>query len=173
MSKDEQKSCDDHGAPERVTTPKRLEPRLGRPRAAQGAGQRVHSFTVTLDGSKLSDAFSLYWRVVSKNQPPPDPRPGRTRRLTSRLRTCTKCDCRVEDRHAETEPVVRGPPGEYDVYVVVKEPDPEEEGRTAKVGFLKQSVSVTDLWNNEFSTGSVIVAEQVDPLPAPLTAAPD
>lgn len=138
---------------------------------AQGNSEFI-PFTVTLDGSKLSDThFSLYWRVVSKNQPPPDPK----------ARKDKAPDFAAQNLHSVTVASKTGtlklsrsfvvPAGEYDVYVVVKEPDPKKKGETAKVGFLKQSVSVTDLWNGEFSTGSVIVAERVDPLPAPLTAA--
>jgi hypothetical protein len=35
---------------------------------------------------------------------------------------------------------------------------------------LKQTVEIPDLWNGELNTSSVIVAERIDPLPAPLTA---
>ena len=34
---------------------------------------------------------------------------------------------------------------------------------------LKQTVTVPDFWNNELTTSSVIVAQRIDPLPAPLT----
>ena len=138
---------------------------------AQGNSEFV-PFTVTLDGARLSDThFSLYWRVVSKNQPPPDPKAKKDKAV----------DFAAQNLHSVTVASRSGtlrlsrsfvvPAGEYDVYVVAKEPDPKKKGETAKVGFLKQSVSVSDLWNGEFTTGSVIVAERVDPLPAPLTAA--
>jgi hypothetical protein len=63
------------------------------------------------------------------------------------------------------------PAGNYDVYVIAKEPDPKKKGETAKVGIVKQSVTVPDLWNGELNTSSVILAERIDPLAAPLTPA--
>ena len=62
--------------------------------------------------------------------------------------------------------------GDYDVFVVVKEPTPEKAPKNApppKVSVIKQTVDVPDLWNGELNTSSVIVAERIDPLPAPLT----
>jgi hypothetical protein len=35
---------------------------------------------------------------------------------------------------------------------------------------LTHAVDVPDLWNDELNTSSVLVAERIDPLPAPLTA---
>jgi hypothetical protein len=58
------------------------------------------------------------------------------------------------------------------VYIVAKEPSPEKEKKGApapKMSAIKQSVTVPDLWNDELNTSSVIVAERIDPLPAPLT----
>src|SRR4029077_12753961 len=34
---------------------------------------------------------------------------------------------------------------------------------------LKQSVTVPDYWNGELNTSTVILAQRIDPLPAPLT----
>jgi hypothetical protein len=34
---------------------------------------------------------------------------------------------------------------------------------------IKETVNVPDLWNDELNTSSIIVAERIDPLPAPLT----
>jgi len=64
------------------------------------------------------------------------------------------------------------PAGNYDVFLVAKEPTPEKAPKNApppKMSMLKQSVTVPDFWNNELSTSSVIVAQRIDPLPAPLT----
>jgi hypothetical protein len=63
------------------------------------------------------------------------------------------------------------PAGTYDVYVLVKEPPSDKKGAPApKMSVVKQSVVVPDLWNDELSTSSIIMAERIDPLPAPLTA---
>ncbi len=62
------------------------------------------------------------------------------------------------------------PAGAYDVFVVAKEPTPDKKNAPApKASLIKQTVTVPELWNDEFTTSSVIVAERIDPLPAPLT----
>ena len=140
---------------------------------AQGNNEFV-PFTVTLDGSKLSDTkFSLYWRVVSKNAPVPDPKAKKDSKApefaAQNLHSVTVASKSGTLRLSRSFVV---PAGEYDVTVLVKEADPKKKGDApAKIGFVKQSVTVADLWNGEFTTGSVIVAERMDPLPAPLTPA--
>jgi hypothetical protein len=61
-------------------------------------------------------------------------------------------------------------PGTYDVYVLAKERLPEKapKGTVAKAGLLKTSVTVPDL-AAEFTTSSVLVADKVNVLTAPLT----
>ena len=64
------------------------------------------------------------------------------------------------------------PAGDYDVYLVAKEPTPEKAPKNApppKMSAIKQTVNVPDFWNSELATSSVIVAQRIDPLPAPLT----
>ena len=62
------------------------------------------------------------------------------------------------------------PAGTYDVYVLVKEPPSDKKNAPApRMSVVKQTVVVPDLWNDELNTSSVIVAERIDPLPAPLT----
>ncbi len=41
--------------------------------------------------------------------------------------------------------------------------------RRRRLGLIKQTVTVPNLWNDELNTSSVIVAERIDPLPAALT----
>ena len=58
------------------------------------------------------------------------------------------------------------------MFVVAKEPTPDKAPKNApppKVSLVKQTVTVPDLWNGELNTSSVIIAERIDPLPAPLT----
>src|SRR5204863_9601598 len=65
-----------------------------------------------------------------------------------------------------------GPAGNYDVFLIAKEPTPEKAPKNApptKISALKQTVNVPDFWNSELATSSVIVAQRIDPLPAPLT----
>ena len=62
------------------------------------------------------------------------------------------------------------PAGAYDIYVAVKEPSSQAKNAPpAKSSVIKQTVTVPDFWNNELTTSSVIVAQRIDPLPAPLT----
>jgi hypothetical protein len=61
------------------------------------------------------------------------------------------------------------PPGNYNVYVVVKEPASKERNAPPpKLSVIKQTVDVPDLWNGELAMSSVFIG-RIDPLPAPLT----
>src|SRR5437667_229202 len=63
------------------------------------------------------------------------------------------------------------PAGNYDVYLVAKEPTPEKPPKNApppKMSMLKQTVNVPDFWNGDLATSSVIIAQRIDPLAAPL-----
>ena len=141
---------------------------------AQGNNQFV-PFSVSVDTSKLSSKqVALFWRAVAKNAPAPDPAAKKDDKgpqyLFQYLQTVD-----VPSGQAGPTGISRSfvlPAGEYDVYVVAKEPDPKKKSDPpAKFGIVKQTLSVIDLWNGEFNTGSVIVAERLDPLPAPLTLA--
>jgi hypothetical protein len=61
-------------------------------------------------------------------------------------------------------------PGTYDVYIAMKERTPEKAPKNAtfKTGVLKTSVTVPDL-AAEFTTSSVLVADKVNMLQAPLS----
>ena len=141
---------------------------------AQGNKEYV-PFTITLDPSKLTGGkrVSLYWRVVSKDAPAPDPKAKKDDKAPQYA---------FENLHTLDLPATPGPvrlsrsfvvgPGSYDVYVVAKEPDPKKKSDPpAKTGVLKQELTVPDLWNGELTTSSVILAERIDPLAAPLTPA--
>ena len=62
-------------------------------------------------------------------------------------------------------------PGEYDVFIAVREKakDASTPAASLKTGTLKQSVTVPAYDGNELTTSSVIVAEKVDVLAAPLS----
>jgi len=140
---------------------------------AQGNKEYV-PFTITLDPAKLTGKrVSLYWRVVSKDAPAPDPKAKKDDKAPQYA---------FENLHTVDLPSEQGPvrlsrsfvvsPGSYDVYVVAKEPDPKKKGDPpAKTGIVKQELTVPDLWNGELTTSSVILAERIDPLAAPLTPA--
>ena len=140
---------------------------------AQGNKEYV-PFTITLDPSKLTGKrVSLYWRVVSKDEPAPDPKAKKDDKAPQYA---------FENLHTVDLPSTPGPvrlsrsfvvgPGSYDVYVVAKEPDPKKKSDPpAKTGLVKQELTIPDLWNGELTTSTVILAERIDPLAAPLTPA--
>ena len=148
---------------------------------AQGNKQYV-PFTVQIDPSKLTTPnVAFYWRVVAKGAAP------------EATATTGKKDDKDKDKGKKGEyayeditfvPVTQGqtplrisrsftvPAGDYEVFLVAKEPTPDKAPKNApppKMSLLKQSVTVPDFWNDELSTSSVIVAQRIDPLPAPLT----
>jgi hypothetical protein len=149
----------------------------------QQEGQAFVPFIVTLDPAKVTPGpVSVYWRVVSKTAPPPPAATDKDKK---------------NDKNAPPEPqyayesltsatITAGQPptisrsfttaaGSYDVYVVVKEGSPtdtkkpEKNAPAPKASVIKQSVTVPDLWNGELNTSSVIIAEKLAPLPAPLS----
>jgi hypothetical protein len=148
---------------------------------AQGNKQYL-PFSVSIDPTKISGGkVALYWRVVSKDAAAP----------------AAAADAKKDDKKKEggspeyayedlnVIPVPAGStaplhisrsftvaPGNYDVYVLAKEPTPEKPKKNdpaPKVGVIKQTLKVEDLWNGELNTSSVIVADKIEPLAAPLT----
>ena len=151
---------------------------------AQGNKEYV-PFTIQLDPSKLtSDRVALYWRVVSKNGAAPEPAAAGKddKKKKDDKDKNKKTDYAYED--ITFVPLTPGqtplrisrsftvPAGNYDVYLVAKEPTPEKAPKSApppKMSMLKQTVSVPDFWNGDLATSSVIIAQRIDPLAAPLT----
>jgi hypothetical protein len=149
---------------------------------AQGNKEYV-PFTVQLDPSKVSGGtVAFYWRVVSKTAAAvPVVEPGKKDDKKDKDKE-KKSDYAYED--ISFVPVTAGqtsmkisrsftvPAGNYDVFLIAKEPTPEKAPKNAppqKVSALKQTVNVPDFWSTELATSSVIVAQRIDPLPAPLT----
>jgi hypothetical protein len=158
---------------------------------AQGNKEYV-PFTVAIDPSKVSGGtVAFYWRVVAKGAaaaaPTPAPAPGKNEKNDKNDKKddkAKKADYAYED--IAFVPVTPSqnptrisrsftvPAGSYDVFVVVKEPTQDKAPKGApppKASLLKQSITVPDFWNGELATSSVIVAQRIDPLPAPLTPA--
>jgi hypothetical protein len=68
--------------------------------------------------------------------------------------------------------VFMAPAGTYDVYVAYKERTPEKnapKGFVPKMGVLKTQVTVPDYYNGELNTSTVLVAEKVNMLTAPIS----
>jgi hypothetical protein len=148
---------------------------------AQGNKEYV-PFTVTIDPSKLGGGtVAFYWRVVSKNGAAPAAEPAGQKKDDKKDKN-KKSDYAYED--ISFVPVTAGqnpmrisrsftvPAGNYDVFIVAKEPTPDKAPKNApalKTSMLKQTVNVPDFWNGELATSTVIMAARIDPLPAPLT----
>ncbi len=151
---------------------------------AQGNKEYV-PFTVAIDPSKVTGGnVAFYWRVVAKGDAAATTTPAATagQKKDDKKDTKKKNDYAYED--ISFVPVTAGQnpmriarsftvgAGTYDVFVVVKEPTPEKAPKNApppKMSAFKQTVTVPDFWNGELNTSSVIVAQRIDPLPAPLT----
>jgi hypothetical protein len=156
---------------------------------AQGNKEYI-PFIVTIDPAKVgSGTVAFYWRVVSKNAP------ATTTAADSNGKKDDKKDKdkdKDKDKKGKSEyayedvsfiPVTSGAPGpmriarsftvgagDYDVLIVAQEmPSAQKNAPPGKTSVLKQSVNVPDFWNGELATSSVIVAQRIDPLPAPLT----
>jgi hypothetical protein len=154
---------------------------------AQGNKEYV-PFTVSLDPSKVGGGnVAFYWRVVSKGPAAAAAAPDPAKKDDKKDKDKDK------DKGKKTEyayeditfvPVVAGqnplhisrsftvPAGTYDVYLVAKEPTPDKPPKNApppKASVIKQTVTVPDFWNNELATSTVIIAQRIDPLAAPLT----
>jgi len=151
---------------------------------AQGNKEYV-PFTVQLDPSKVTGGtVAFYWRVVAKGAAaaPAATDAKKDDKKDKDKEKGKKSDYAYED--ITFVPVTAGqtsmkisrsftvPAGDYDVFLIAKEPAPEKAPKNAapaKISALKQTVNVPDFWNNELATSSVIIAQRIDPLAAPLT----
>jgi hypothetical protein len=149
---------------------------------AQGNKEYV-PFTVTIDPSKVGGGtVAFYWRVVPKGAAAPAPTATAGQKKDDKKdKDKKKGEYAYEDVsfvQASGPPPLRisrsftVPAGEYDVFVVAKEPTPDKAPKNAsppKMSVLKHSVTVPDFWNGELNTSTLIIAQRIDPLPAPLT----
>jgi hypothetical protein len=140
-------------------------------------------FTVTFDASKAAGPnVSLYWRVVAKDAPG-----------TASVAVPTADKDKKDDKKAppprfayedlNTVPVTPGQSnparvsraftvtgGTYDVYVVLKEATSQQKNAPPpKTSLIKQTLTVPDFWSADLSTSSVIIAQRIEPLNAPLS----
>jgi len=123
---------------------------------------------------------AFYWRVVNKNAAPAATDAKKDEKKDDKNNK--KSDFAYED--IAFVPVAAGqapmrisrsftvPAGSYDVFLIAKEPTPDKAPKNApaaKASVVKHTIDVPDFWNGELATSSVIVAQRIDPLPAPLT----
>jgi hypothetical protein len=148
-------------------------------------------FTVSIDPSKVTGgSIAFYWRVVAKGgaaEPAAqaakkDDKDKKDSKDSSKDSKDKKSEFAWEDVSFVTVAAGQAPlriarsfmvaAGEYDVFMVAKEPTPEKAPKNApapKMSVVKQTITVPDFWNSELNTSSLIVAQRIDPLPAPLT----
>ena len=150
-------------------------------------------FILTVDASKLtSPSVALYIRVAAKGTtaPTPPPAPASEKDKKDKRDKDKKADAKdvpsmptnyaFEDVHyLEVAPAAAGQParvsrafavpaGDYDVYLVLRERNPPPSA-APKASVLKQTVTVPNFWTNDLTTSSVILADRVDTLSAPLS----
>ena len=121
-------------------------------------------FVLTVKDAPAAPA-ALYVRVVNPTAQP-DPKSKKVEYPWDDIHFLTA------DKVAPTlHRVFMAPAGTYDVYVAYKERTPEKnapKGFVPKIGVLKTSVTVPDYYNGELNTSTILVAEKVNMLSAPI-----
>lgn len=125
-------------------------------------------FVLTVNGAPKTDA-AMYVRVVNPAATP-DPK-------------AKKIEYPWDDIHFIPAAQLTGDPvtlnrvfmataGTYDVYIAFKERLPEKAPKNSvpKMGVLKTSVTVPDFYNGELATSTILVADKVNMLSAPIGA---
>lgn len=138
-------------------------------------------FILSVDPAKIgTKPVTVYWRVVSTATPPPAAAPanakgGNNKNAPTPIfaweQITTGTATPTESGGGKISRSFTVLPGNYDVFIVVKEPSPEKAPKNApplKATVLKKTIDVPDMWNGELTTSSVFVG-RIDPLPAPLT----
>jgi len=139
-------------------------------------------FTVTYDATKVtSPSVAFYWRVVAQNT-------GATATLTLPAAKNDKDkdkDKKAPSKYAYENLTYVTPgggvqarlsrpftvtSGTYDVYVMMREQSSGAKNAAApKVAVIKQTINVPDLWTQDLTTSSIIAAQHIEPLSAPLS----
>lgn len=140
-------------------------------------------FTVTYDATKLtSQSVAFYWRVVAQNG-------GASATLTlpaaKNDKDKDKDKGKAPSKYAYenltyitpsggaqarlSRPFTVGA-GTYDVYVMMREQSSgAKNAPMPKVAVIKQTINVPDLWTPDLTTSSIIAAQHIEPLSAPLS----
>src|SRR4051812_8602035 len=130
-------------------------------------------FTITLDPTKASaENLALYWRVIPAGAAAPAADGKKNDKQAKPVwESVTLVPVAGAQNPMRLSRSFVAPAGSYDVFVVAKElpGDKAPKNTMPKTVVLKQTVNVPDFWNNELTTSSVIIADRIDPLPAPLS----
>ncbi len=141
-------------------------------------------FTLTVDTSRLSRPTALVYVRAARRASRENASRDADRKRRERDRVSDEADAAFPVDAifpVDLKPVVgrpsrvsRGfsiPPGEYDVYVVMRERiDPDAQRSQPKASVLRQSISVPDFWSDELTTSTVILADRLNTLKEPVPA---
>ena len=136
-------------------------------------------FTLTVGAPGITRRTALVYVRATKRSPQPDAAERkRQERLSARDETAYPVDAifpvELIQVSGQASQVSRGfsvPPGEYDVYVVMRERvDPTTPRTRPKASVLRQPLTVPDFRTNELTTSSVIVADRMEVLAEPVPA---
>jgi hypothetical protein len=127
-------------------------------------------FTLTVDRSTLT-AASLLMYVRAARRDASSPARGRGAFVRYPFDIIFPVDIPAPAGHPLR--ITRGfavPAGDYDVYVALRErpADPLGAEPRLRAAVLKQPLTVPDFWSGELTTSTVIVADRIDTLPAPI-----
>lgn len=126
-------------------------------------------FTITIDRARVSAATALlYVRAAAHASAP-----ARLASGDGRFAFDTIFPVELSAEAGQPIRITRGfavPAGVYDVYVVVRErpADPLDGKRQPRAAVLKQPLTVPDFWTGELATSSVLLANRIETLAAPL-----
>lgn len=125
-------------------------------------------FVLTVNNAPKTDA-AMYVRVVNPAAVP-DPKAKKVEYPWDDIHFIPAAQLTGEP--VKLSRVFMATAGTYDVYVAFKERVPEKapKGTMPKMGVLKTQVTVPDFYNGELATSTILVADKVNMLSAPLNA---
>jgi hypothetical protein len=145
-----------------------------------GDGATYIPFTIVADASKLaSPATAVYIRVVNKNAPaaaaPPAAENNRNRNQNQAPAAVTYPWDNVNfievKGDGKLSRAIALKPGEYEMFITVKERSPLEPPRNAppaKMGMLRRDITVPDFGGMDITTSSILLGS-VEQIATPLT----
>jgi hypothetical protein len=143
-------------------------------------GQTYVPYTIVVDKALAGKQVAFYTRVVEKGAPPPAaPDPKAKDNKNAPVRPSYPWEritfTQVPDSGKMSRAFVLKP-GDYDVYIALKEKSTTEikdlaKAAPPKMAYFKKELSVPDYAGAELKTSTPIVAATVEPLTAPLSPA--
>jgi len=123
-------------------------------------------FVLTVNGAPKTDA-AMYVRVVNPAAVP-DPKAKKVEYPWDDIHFVPAAQLAGDS--VKLQRVFMATAGTYDVYVAMKERLPEKAPKNAvpKIGVLKTKVTVPDYYNGELATSTILIADKVNMLTAPI-----